>query len=287
MLAAGERQTGAAANRSTDWLTIERIGDALMATFSYLFRRFLAITLGLALTGYSAWASWHHQGDLIGPLAAISAAALLAFTEYAWRDRQRFMAVCLLVLGLAAAAISGSVVLERVSHAQEARAHKARSANLPRQEAQKALVEAQQALTKASAEASDACSDGAGPSCKATSKREDDARKRVESARSQLAGLGAEVAVDPTGGILGVHAETFRLVTLLGLPIWLELAAPVVLAFGFAPAPTKAPEKQAPKAKRRTRRTPKSAKPKATAPVARPALKLVTAPALRPAANSN
>lgn len=89
-----------------------------MAYLAYLFRRLIAIILGVALTGYSAWASWTHSGDLIGPLAAVSAAVLLAFTEYAWRDRQRIMAGCLLVLGLAAAAISGSVVLERVSHSK-------------------------------------------------------------------------------------------------------------------------------------------------------------------------
>ena len=50
-----------------------------MATILYYLRRLVAIGLGLALTGYSAWASWSHHHDLIGPLAAVSAAALLAF----------------------------------------------------------------------------------------------------------------------------------------------------------------------------------------------------------------
>jgi hypothetical protein len=221
-----------------------------VAYLAYLFRRLIAIALGLALTGYSAWASWHHQGDLIGPLAAISAAALLAFTEYARRDRQHVMAGCLLVLGLAAAAISGSIVLDRVSHGQEARDHKARSANLPRQVAHKALVEAQQALKLAQADTSDACDSGPTPACKGAEKREDAARQRVVKARSEVVGLGAETVVDPTAGVLGHHAETLRLATLLGLPLWLELAAPVVLAYGFAPAPRKeAPTKA--KAKRR------------------------------------
>lgn len=247
----------------------------VMARLAYLFRRLVAISLGVALTGYSAWASWTHQGDLIGPLAAVSAAVLLAFTEYAWRDRQRFMSAALLVLGLSAAAISGSIVLERVSHTQEAQAHKARSANLPRTEAHKALAEAQQALDKATAEASDACSDGRGPSCKATSQRETEARQRVTEARSKLVGLGAETVVDPAAGVLGAHADTLRLVVLLGLPLWLELAAPVVLAYGFAPAPTKAPEKRT-KAKRRVKRGPR--KPKAPLPARKPPeLKLVAA----------
>jgi hypothetical protein len=216
----------------------------------YLFRRAVAIVLGVALTGYSAWASWTHQGDLIGPLAAVSAALLLAFCEYARRDGQRFMACALVVLGLAAAAISGSIVLERVSHSQEARDHKTRSANLPRIEAHKALTEAQQELTKATAAAGDACGDGEGRECTAASKRETAARKRVAEARSQLVGLGAETVVDPAAGVLGAYADTLRLVTLLGLPLWLELAAPVVLAYGFAPGPRKGPEPK-PKAGRR------------------------------------
>jgi hypothetical protein len=214
---------------------------------------------------------------LIGPLAAISAAVLLAFTEYAWRDRQRFMAAALLALGLTAAAISGSIVLDRVSHTQEARDHKVRSANLPRQEAQKALAEAQQDLDKASAEARDACRSGRGPRCTATEQRETAARQRVAEARSKLVGLGAETVVDPAGGILGAHADTLRLAMLLGLPLWLELAAPVVLAYGFAPAPRKEPP---PRLKRRRRGKPTRA-PKPVAPsgkaTAQSPLKLVAA----------
>jgi hypothetical protein len=248
-----------------------------MAFLAYLFRRFVAIALGLALTGYSAWASWTHQGDLIGPLAAISAAVLLAFCEYARRDRQRIMACALLVLGLAAAGISGSIVLDRVSHTQEARDHKARSANLPRTEAQKALAEAQQDLKAAQAEARDACRSGRGRLCTGAEQRETAARQRVAEARSELTGLGAETVIDPTGGILGAHAEAFRLIVLLGLPLWLELAAPVVLAYGFAPAPRKEPP---PRLKRRRRgkptRAPKPAAPSAKATAQSP-LKLVAA----------
>jgi hypothetical protein len=216
----------------------------------YLFRRLTAIALGLALTGYSAWANWSHYHDLIGPLAALSAAGMLTFAEYALRDRHYVHFAGLGTLGLAAAIISGSVVLDRVSHTHETRAHQARSANLPRTEAQKALSEATAALATATADARDACSDGEGPACKAASKRETAARQRVAEARSQLVGLGAETAVDPTVGILGAHAETFRLATLLGLPLWLELAAPIVLAYGFAPAPRKGAPTKA-KAKRR------------------------------------
>jgi hypothetical protein len=57
---------------------------------------------------------------------------------------------------------------------------------------------------------------------------------------SELVGLGAETVVYPTGGILGSHADTFRLVVLLGLPLWLELAAPVAFSpTASRPRPTR------------------------------------------------
>jgi hypothetical protein len=71
----------------------------------------------------------------------------------------------------------------------------------------------------------------------------------VDEARTKLVGLGAETAENPAAKVLGAHAETFQLATLLGLPLWLELAAPAVLAYGFAPGRRKAPEP--PKKKRR------------------------------------
>jgi hypothetical protein len=47
----------------------------------------------------------------------------------------------------------------------------------------------------------------------------------------------------------------FQTATILGLPIWLEIAAPVVLAYGSAPAPRKEEPKPKTKVKRqRTRR---------------------------------
>jgi hypothetical protein len=247
-----------------------------MAFLFYLLRRLVAIALGLALTGYSAWASWRHNHDLIGPLAAVSAATLLAFCEYAWRDRHWVHFGLLGMLGIAAAAISGSVVLERVSHSQEARAQAARSANLPRQDAKSALDKAEQALDDAEAAASAKCSSGRGPACKALEQREEAARQRVKTSRAELVGLGAEVAVDPVAAILGAHAETIRLAVLLGLPLWLELAAPVVLAYGFAPAPRKAePASRKVKRRRKPTRAPrKPAAPSAKA-AARPPLKLV------------
>jgi hypothetical protein len=235
--------------------------------------------LGLALTGYSAWASWSHHHDLIGPLAAISAAGMLIFAEYAARDRHWLHFGVLGILGIAAAVISGSVVLERVSHAQEAKLQTARSSNLPRQEAAKALAEAKEALAKAEAEATAECRSGRKVRCEATESREKEARQRVTDARSKLVGLGAQADVNPAAALLGPYAETFQLATLLGLPLWLELAAPAVLAYGFAPAPRKEPEPQPAKAKRpaKKRAPRKPAGPKAAQPSQRAPLRLVAA----------
>jgi hypothetical protein len=223
------------------------------AVFYYL-RRLVAIVLGVALPGYSAWASWTHHGDLIGPLAAVSAAGMLCFAEYAARDRRWVHFGALGVLGIAAAVISGSIVLERVSHSQEARFGAARSANLPRVEARKALAVAEKALEKAEAESSAECASGRKARCASLEVREQAARQRVAAARAELTGLGAEVAVNPAATALGDWATTFQLATLLGLPLWLELAAPAVLAYGFGPGPRKGPEPRTKERRRRTRR---------------------------------
>lgn len=249
------------------WLALTRLNPQRMgcavATFFYYLRRLVAIALGLALTGYSAWASWSHQHDLIGPLAAMSAAGMLCFAEYAWRDRRWVHFGLLGVLGISAAVISGFIVLERVSHSQEARLGTARSANLPRVEARKALAAAQKALEKAEAEASAECVSGRKTRCTSLEVREQAARKRVAAARSELVGLGAETTVNPAAVLLGEWAETFRLATLLGLPLWLELAAPAVLAYGFGPGRRKAPEPQPETKRRREKRATPRKKPAA------------------------
>ncbi len=250
-----------------------------MATFAYLLRRLVAIGLGLALTGYSAWASWTYQGDLIGPLAAIAAAVLLALCEYAWRDRSYLHFALLGLLGLAAAAISASIVLERVAHTHAARIQAVGSANLPKVEAQKALDTATTALAAAEAATTANCGSGRGPGCKALEKREEAARTRVAEARSKLVGLGATADVDPAATLLGTYAGTIRLTSLLGLPLWLEMAAPVVLAYGFAPGRRKAPPVPSRKAvRRRKKRAPrKPAGAKLAAELHKPRLKLVAA----------
>lgn len=230
-----------------------------MAIFFYLLRRGVAISLGLALTGYGAWASWSHFHDPLGPLAAISAATLLALAEYSWTDRHRLRAGILAVLGLAAAVISGSVVLERVSATQEARLQSTRSDNLPRVQAQKALDDAKEALAAAEAAAKVECASGRKAKCLGLEEREAAARKRVAEARSDLVGLGAHTVENPAAlavaSMLGISGATYQLLLPLALPLWLELAAPAVLAYGFAPMPRKeAPPKKAKKGKPKRRR---------------------------------
>jgi hypothetical protein len=223
----------------------------------YFLRRAVAIALGGALTGYSAWASWCHFHDTTGPLAAVSAAILLAFAEHAWRDRQRWRAWVLGIFGLAAAVFSGAGVLERISARQETRLQAARSDNLPRIEAQRALGEAKKSLAVAEAEAKDECRSGRKARCESTEHREAEARKRVEAARAKLVSLGATSVESPIASVLGDWTELYHRAMPLALPLWLELAAPVVLAYGFAPGPHKGPEPRSKEKRRRTRRAPR------------------------------
>jgi hypothetical protein len=226
-----------------------------MATFFYYARRSVAIALGLALTGYSAWCSWTHSHDVLGPLAAVAAAVLLALCEHAWRDRQIVRFGMLGILGIVAAVFSASVVLERVAATSEARQHQARTSNLPRAEARKALDEARADLKAAEAAVTaETRNGGCKLACNGLKKEAEAARNRVDKARADLVALGATTAENPAANLLGPFAVTFQTATLLGLPIWIELAAPVVLAYGFAPAPRKEEPKPKSKEKRQRKR---------------------------------
>jgi hypothetical protein len=223
-----------------------------MARLVYYSWRVVAIALGGCLTWYSAWASWSHSHDLLGPLAAVAAAILLAMCEQAWHKRQWVRFGLLGSLGAVAAIFSGALVLERVASASEARTHQTRSANLPRAEARKALDEARADLKAAEAAVTDETRKGGCKLvCHGLKKDAEAARNRVDEARAKLVALGAASTENPAAKLLGPFAEMVQTATLLGLPIWIELAAPVVLACGFAPgSPAKAPEPKT-KAKRR------------------------------------
>ena len=205
----------------------------------YTVVRVTAIAMALGLTGYSAWLAWSHFGEPSGPIAAIVGAGMLVFAEHGWREQSWFKAVLMFVLGVVALVISGSAVLHRVSASNEARLVAARSGNLPRVQAEQALTEAKDALAAALAAAQGECRTGRGKRCEALEAREEAARQRVEEIRTKLVGLGARVAEDPgarvMAALLPVSAETYRLISPALLPIWLELTAPLLLAFGLAP----------------------------------------------------
>src|SRR5262245_60301152 len=99
-----------------------------MGTFSYFVLRLSAIALGVGCTVWSAWQSWvHTPWDFTGPLAAVAAALMFIYCEHALRDRQRLHVLSLGVLGVLAAILSGSVVLQRNAHAQADRVQTAQS----------------------------------------------------------------------------------------------------------------------------------------------------------------
>ena len=168
----------------------------------------------------------------------MTGAGLFVFGEYAWRDRQWLRALFLLGLGALALVISGTAVLHRVSATQETHLQSARSSNLPRLEAHKALTDAKETLAAASAAAEGECRSGRGVRCAGLEQREEAARQRVADARAKLIGLGAQVAEDPGARVLAellqIKAETYQRVAPALLPFWLELTAPLLLSIGLA-----------------------------------------------------
>jgi hypothetical protein len=257
-----------------------------MRTFFHLALRAAAIALGLGCTVWSAYQSWQHNPwDFTGPLAAVSAAALFTFCEHAAKGRQWVHFGTLGILGLLAAVISGSVVLQRNAESQAKREESAQSRNLPGQDAQKALLAAEAELKDASAAAKVECAKGdtvktvrtkdggvkavvvPNTRCSSLTKRETEARARVETARQKVVEAGAQTAENPVASVMGGWAETFHRAMAVAPAIWLELAAPALLAFGFAPWPNKEPEPLK-KAKRRKKKRRPPKPPSAEAPSA-------------------
>ena len=204
----------------------------------YNVMRIVAIGMASGLTGYSAWLSWSHFGEPTEPIAAVTGAGLFVFGEYAWRDRQCLRALFLFGLGALALVISGTAVLHRVSVTQEAHLQSARSNNLPRVEADKALTDAKEALAAASAAAEAECRSGRGARCAGLEQREEATRQRVVEARAKLVGLGAHVVEDPVSqriaAILPISAATYHQIAPALLPLWLEMTAPLLFSFGLA-----------------------------------------------------
>src|SRR5262245_16722740 len=78
-----------------------------MAKLHYRVLRGAAIIFGAGLTGYSAWLSWSHHMDPVGPIAAVTGALLFVFAEHAWVDRRPIRFVLMLGLATMALSISG------------------------------------------------------------------------------------------------------------------------------------------------------------------------------------
>ena len=239
----------------------------------YFALRIVAIVMALGLTGYSAWLSWSHFGEPTGPIAAVTGAGLFVFGEYAWRDRQRLRALFLFGLGALALAISGTVVLHRVSATEEARLQAARSTTLPRADAAKALSDAKEALAAAVAAAEGECRSGRGARCAGLEQREEAARQRVAEARTKLVGLGAQSADDPgtqrIAALLSISAARYQQIAPALLPLWLETTAPLLLSIGLAPSRRGGKAQVLKRRKRKKRLGPKSVNPSAVIPLRR------------------
>lgn len=253
-----------------------------MRTFFYLALRAAAIALGLGCTAWSAYQSWQHNPwDLTGPLAAVSAAAFFVFAEHAAKGRQWVHFGVLGGLGLLAAVISGSVVLQRNAESQAKREASAQSRNLPGQQANGSLVAAEAELARASAKAAVECAkgdtvktvrtkDGAvktvvipNTRCSSLTQRETEARARVATARQKVVDAGASTAENPVASVMGGWAATFHWAMAVAPAIWLELAAPALLAFGFAPWPRHMVPERKKRARRRKKKRPSLRPPSA------------------------
>ena len=169
--------------------------------------------------------------------------------------------------------ISGTAVLHRVSATQEAHLQSARSNNLPRVEADKALTEAKEALAAASAAAEGECRSGRGARCAGLEQREEATRQRVVEARAKLIGLGARAVEDPgaqrIAALLPISAATYQQIAPALLPLWLELTAPLLLSIGLAPSRRRARAQLLNRSKRKKRISPKAVTLDAVIPLKR------------------
>jgi hypothetical protein len=219
----------------------------------YYARRGLAICLGAAMLAYGAWLSWRHFGDVMGPLVALGGAGLLILAEHCVDERRRAFATLFAVLGLVGSVICANVVLTRTSETDAGKVQAATSGNLARvqaeaglKDAQAALADAKAALAVAEARRKTECATGRGQHCRALEAKEDAARGKVDdasakvaAARTDLVSRGAIADTAPAAttiaAFLGSWSDTYQRILQLAPAVWLELASPMLLAYGFAP----------------------------------------------------
>jgi hypothetical protein len=202
-----------------------------MIGLCYYARRGVAIASCAALAWYSAKLAWDHTHQLYGPFAAVGAVILLVLSHHCFRDRQFGYGLVLGILGLTAAAISCGVVSMRVADDGRGQVQALKDANLPRKQAELTLAKADAEVTKAAAFTRSEC---AKPrmvtACKSARGLEAAARARATEARISVSKAGAPVTE--------AHAMPVVAAVLpYAFPIWTELAAAALGAFGFAPAP--------------------------------------------------
>jgi hypothetical protein len=196
----------------------------------YYARRGVAILSCAALAWYSAKLSWEHTQQLYGPFAAVGAVVLLVLSHHCISDRQSGYGLVLGGLGLLAAAISCGVVAMRVADVEAGQVQQLRNSNIPRQQAELALAKAEAEVKQAAAHTRSECArPKAVTACRSAREIEAAARTRQTEARTAVAKAGAQVTE--------AHAMPMVAAALpYAFPIWTELAAAALGAFGFAPA---------------------------------------------------
>jgi hypothetical protein len=212
-----------------------------MDRYSYAATRVAAIVLGLVMTSYSAVLSFEHFHTILGPLVSISAAVLLVLAAY-----PRRYARALWVSGMVAALMSAVVVLDRVTATDAARLQVTKDTNHARLQPVQALQDAKDALAKAESEAKAECLTGRKRRCLELEDREAKARERVETARGKVAAAGSTMAENTVAERFGSWAAAHNMVLPIALPVWLEVTAPLLIAYGFAPLPRSTPATPSP-----------------------------------------
>jgi hypothetical protein len=123
-----------------------------MAKQQYLLQRFAATSVGVGLTGLSAWYSWEFFHELSAAIAAVVGAGTLHLAEACWHDRRRIRALSFAALALLAVGISLVATLDRVASERDRKVQARQSENLGRTVAERSIVDAKGELAEAEAE---------------------------------------------------------------------------------------------------------------------------------------
>ena len=176
-----------------------------------------AIAFALWLTGYGAALNLEHYQDLlrwIGPTVSVGACLALCYADIGWRAG-KVKAAVIGAIGLIAALVSGTVILDRVAGQQQASLQATRDSNLPRELAKLALTRAESEVAAAAANTRTACSrPKAITACKSAKDLEAAARARQTEANAKVVAAGAKSDVDPGAAtiatVFSISPELYR-----------------------------------------------------------------------------